>query len=797
MAGLPRKPAPDERKRRGGKGRRRWLRYLLAAFALLLLITGGVAYYFYVSFAELIDARLHGERERTLPRVYARPIELRRGQALSEADLIVRLNDLGYAHRAQVQRPGEFAVLRDTVAMRPRSGAAQGKTITVTFTAPAAGRKAAPSPPAIRAIEIKGEGAQNAVELDTPLLTALMTSNARQKRRHMPLASMPKHVKDAVLAIEDQSFYSHPGINPFPLITTLVVNGLGLGERRIGSSTITQQLARMFFLSDEFNAELQRGERSYWRKAREGVMSLVLERRASKDEILELYLNDVYLGQRGSFAIHGVAEASRIFFGKDVANVTIAEAALIAGVIQSPASRSPFTNPKRSVERRNLVIRAMADEALITEEQATRATREPLQVVARAVDSEAPYFVDMVAQHVNEQFPGLTARPGATDVHTTLDMNLQRAALDAVRRGLNRVDQLLAKRKRTNVAQAALIAVDPKTGEILAMVGGRSYNQSQYNRATVARRQPGSVFKPFVFLAAFEAAAEEGRTDFTPASITLDEPMVFDVNGEPWEPRNYDDYDGEITWRRALAMSRNLGTIHVGEAVGFDKVAALWKRVGVGTPPRAYPSISLGVFELTPIEVAQAYTLFLNDGAVRPLVAIDRIESGGKALRPQPVKPKQVARPDTTFLVVNMMRSVINEGTGAGVRAQGFTHDAAGKTGTTNDLRDAWFVGFTPDLLTVVWVGYDNNQPLSLSGSQAAVPIWTDFMKAAMAGHPNQTFAAPAGISYVEIDRDTGKLATPLCERTMNEVFVAGTEPTEYCPLHSPEAAKVPDHGEQ
>ena len=795
MPGLPKKPQAEGRKRRP-RGRRRWLRYLLAVVGLLLLVTTAVGYYTYVSFARLIDARLHGERERSLPRVYARPVELRRGQTFTEEELIGRLNDLGYAQRATIERPGEFAVLRDIIAIRPRSGMARGKTVHVTFAPQGSGRRAAPAAN-IRALEIVGEGPQNAVELDTPLLTALMTSSNREKRRHVPLAAIPKHVKNAVLAIEDQSFYSHPGINPFPIITTMVVNGLGLGERPLGSSTITQQLARMFFLSDEFNAELQRGERSYWRKAREGVTSLVLERRASKDEILELYLNDVYLGQRGSFAIHGVAEAARIFFGKDVANITIAEAAVIAGVIQSPASRSPFTNAKRSVERRNVVIRLMADEELITQDQATRATREPLQVVARAVDSEAPYFVDLIGQQVNAQFPGVTDRPGATDVHTTLDMNLQRNALDAVRRGLTRVDQLLAKRKRNNVAQAALIAVDPKTGEILAMVGGRSYNQSQYNRAVVARRQPGSVFKPFVFLAAFESAAADGRTDATPASITLDEPMVFDVNGEPWEPRNYDDYDGEITWRRALAMSRNLGTIHVGEAVGFAKVAALWRRVGIGTPPRAVPSITLGVFELTPLEVAQAYTLFLNDGAVRPLVAIDRIESGGKTLRPKTTTPKRVARADTTFLVVNMMRSVINEGTGAGVRAQGFTHDAAGKTGTTNDLRDAWFVGFTPDLLTVVWVGYDNNQPLSLSGSQAALPIWTDFMKAAMAGHPNQTFEAPGGIAYAEIDRDTGKLATPQCPRTMTEAFLAGTEPTEYCPLHGPDAGKVPDHEER
>ena len=746
----------------------------------------GVGYYTYLSFARLIDERLHGERERSLPRVYARPVELRRGQALSEAELIVRLNDLGYAQRPEVERPGEFAVMRDTIAVRSRTGRTEGKTIHITFSSPG-GKRTAASPPAaaIRGLEIVGSGPQESVELDTPLLTALMRSGTREKRRHVELATIPKHMQEAVLAIEDQSFYSHPGINPFPLMTTLVVNGLGLGERRLGSSTITQQLARMFFLSDEFNAELQRGERSYGRKAREGVMSLVLERRASKSEILEMYLNDVYLGQRGSFAIHGVAEAARLFFGKDVSNLTIAEAALIAGVIQSPASRSPFTNVKRALERRNVVIRAMASEEFITSDQAAHALREPVQVAQRGVDTEAPYFVDMISQQVNEQFPGLTTRPGATDVYTTLDMNLQRAALEAVRSGLEKVDQLLARRKRKNITQAALLAVDPRTGEILALVGGRSYNQSQFNRVTVAHRQPGSVFKPFVFLAAFEAAASEGRSDFTPASITDDEPEIFDVDGEPWEPKNYgDDYDGEITWRHALAMSRNLGTIHVGAAVGFDKVAALWRKVGVGTPPRAYPSIALGVFELTPFEVAQAYTLFLNGGSVRPLVALDRIEAAGKTMRPPAGKLKRVARADTTYLVVNMMRSVLNEGTGASARAQGFSYDAAGKTGTTNDLRDAWFAGFTPDLLTVVWVGYDDNQPLSLSGSQAALPIWTDFMKKAMAGRPNATMPAPSGITYAEIDRETGKLANPGCPHQFAEAFLAGTEPTEYCPLH-------------
>jgi penicillin-binding protein 1B len=316
------------------------------------------------------------------------------------------------------------------------------------------------------------------------------------------------------------------------------------------------------------------------------------------------------------------------------------------------------------------------------------------------------------------------------------------------------------------------------------MVGGRSYNQSQFNRAVVARRQPGSVFKPFVFLAAFERAVEEGRADLTPASLTADEPATFTVGNQVWEPKNYDDYDGEITWRRALAMSRNLGTIRVGETIGFDRVAALWRKVGVGTPPRGYPSITLGVFELTPFEVAEAYTLFTNGGVVRPLRTVRRIQSGDKELKPKEPPVRRIARPDTTFLVTDMMQSVIEEGTGAGVRAAGFRLDAAGKTGTTNDLRDAWFVGFTPELLTVVWVGLDDNQPVGLTGTQAALPIWTEFMRHGLAAHPNVPFEVPEGISSAIIDRDTGLLAQPGCPSTYHEVFLSGTEPVDYCPLH-------------
>ncbi len=777
--------------RLGGLARKRWVRFLLYATAAFGVVFVSAFFYFYFSYADVIEERLHGERERTLPRVYGRAVELRRGQLLSVEDLVSRLNDLGYAHRQQIDGRGQFTVAANSITIAPREGPLADRSIRLVFPNPPvvkAGR-GAPPPPArgIRQIEIRGKGNVQSVELDPPLLTALMADGAREKRRHVTLSTIPLRVRQAVLAIEDQRFYSHIGVSPVRLAAAAIRNATQ--NDTVGYSTITQQLARMFFLSEEFNAELQSGQRgrsweSYLRKAREIMMSLALERRASKDEILEMYLNDVYLGQRGSFAIHGVAEASRIFFGKDVSNISNSEAATIAGTIKFPGL--PFANLKRATERRNVVLQAMAAEEFITADAATKAAREPLVIVPRAVDNEAPYFVDMVTQQVEAAYPGLMAQSAEISLYTTLDLNLQRAALESIRAGLGRVDDLLSKRRRkiAERPQAAIIAIDPLTGEILALVGGRSYPTSQYNRVTTARRQPGSVFKPFVYLAAFERGVEEGRTDLTPASLTRDEPGIFEYDGQVWEPKNYDDYDGEVTWRRALAMSRNLGTIHVGEQIGFDTVARLWRRVGVGTPPIAVPSITLGVFELTPLEVAQAYTLFTNNGFARPLKGLNYIQAGARKLRPEAAKEKPVARADTTFLVTNMMRSVLNEGTGASARAMGFTPDAAGKSGTTNDQRDAWFVGFTPELLTVVWVGFDDNTPIGLTGSQAALPIWTDFMKAATAGRGSPQFAAPEGISFVEIDRDSGKLATPNCTRTFTESFITGTEPLEICPLH-------------
>ncbi len=749
---------------------RSWKFSAALAVGVPFLVVSVFVGYYYIQFSRMIDARMHGEFQRTDPRIFARPLTIRRGQRITLAQTIDRLNDLGYAQRATVGQPGEFAIGRDALAMIPRGGDQPGKTIRLVF-APVTPRPVARAgqPPrpdaldgrtgggALQAIQVVGRKPPlEAIALDAPLLTAL-TSEGREKRRDVPLSA----------------------VDWIGTTRAVLTNIFGSKKYLGGGSTITQQLVKNTFLTSMWGMEKAR-EKDPRRKVTEWLMSIALERRLSKDKVIELYLNDVYLGQRGSFAIHGVPEAARLFFGKDVSNLSLVEAATIAGVIQAPPRYSPFNNPERAKERRNTVLHAMAETGAITAVDADRASREPVQIVARALESEAPHFVDYLTQELGER----SKASGPVDVYSTLDLHLQRIAQDAVREGLTRVDAILAKRK-PRFPQAALIAIDPRTGEILAMVGGRSYNQSQYNRAVNAKRQPGSVFKPFVYLAAFERAEADGRTDITPATIVVDEPTTFTFNDQEWTPSNYEnEYDGPITLRRALAHSRNIATIKVAESIGFDNIASFWRKFGIGVP-KGYPSIALGVFEATPFEIATAYTVFPNGGTIRPLRAIGRIIGEGQEL-PIDVPPvKTVARKDTTFLVVNMMRSVLNEGTAAAARGNGFTLDGAGKTGTTNDLRDAWFVGFTPELLTVVWVGLDDNQALGLSGSQAALPIWTQFMARALAGHANLPFDVPEGIVFVDIDKDTGKLATPACPKVFRESFRAGTEPTELCAIHS------------
>ncbi len=759
--------------------RSRWVRYLALAAGLTLLAGLGTVVALWHVYGQRIDRSLAGE-QRPVPRIFGRPLELATGQGLSTQQLIEQLNDLGYAQRAEATTPGQFAVTDGAIVIRTRAAKPGAeRTVRVEFSGAAAS--------VIRRIRVllPRQASVSTLTLEAPLLAAL---NPGERRRYVPLASIPRHLIDAVLTIEDRRFYEHPGVDPIRIAGAMFTNVFGDKPYLEGGSTLTQQLARNLFLTDEMAAEAQSGQRSPLRKLREQFMSVVLETRITKDQILELYLNEVVLGRRGPFDIHGVSEAARIFFGKDVRNVTLAEAATIAGVIQSPSRLSPFRNPDRAKERRDLVLHEMAATGRIAQAAADAAAATPLTVSTRSLENEAPYFVDYVNQVVDRESEGLLRKEGAVDVYTTLDLHLQRVAQEAVAEGIVQVDKELARRRRKGSPQVALVAVDPRTGEVLAMVGGRSYNQSQYNRAVVARRQPGSVFKPFVYLTAFEQMAAEGRADLTPATVMSDEPTTFkDAEGDDYTPANFEgEYDGPMTLRRALALSRNIVAIKVAEHVGYGAVASFWDRFGVGTPAKPYPSIALGVFEVTPIEMAQAYTIFANSGTMRPLRVLRRIvENDDERDVPAPAG-KPIARPETTFLVVDMMRSVMNEGTGAGARANGFRLDAAGKSGTTNDLRDAWFIGLTPQLLTAVWVGFDDNHPIGLTGSQAALPIWTAFMKRALAGQPDTAFDVPPGVVFADIDKDTGQLATPACPRVIREAFLPGTAPTEICAVHGP-----------
>jgi penicillin-binding protein 1B len=745
-----------------------WWRYGVGlALAACAIVGSAAAGYYYVDFSNRIDERLGGDHVRAAVRVFARPIQLAPGSALTVEDLVERLNDLGYAERVRATEPGEFAVGRREVALVPRGGTHRARLVRVVFQPPA--RNALGR---IVRIEAASGATVARLTLEPPLLSALPMAG-REKRRYVRLDAIPPQLVNAVLAIEDRRFYEHPGVDVIRAAGALITNIRGDRPYLVGGSTLTQQLVKNLVLTPE---------KTLRRKIQEQFMALILERRLSKDEILELYLNEVYLGQRGSFAVHGVAEAARLYFGKDVANLSLAESAMLAGLIQSPGAYSPQRAPERALARRNLVLSAMVDAGYITREAADRAAAEPLNAVTRGLDAEAPYFVDLVAQRLEA---ALEPDPGTLDVYTTLDLRLQRLAQNAVRDGLRPIDERLARRKRPERAQAALVAVDPRTGEVLAMVGGRAYAESQYNRAAFARRQPGSVFKPFVYLAAFERAAEDGLTDISPATLVWDEPTTFTFNDQTYAPSNYrNEYDGLIPLRLALARSRNVVAVKVAQWAGYDRVVNLWGRIGSETRPQPYPSIALGVFEATPLEIATAYTIFPNGGVLRPLRFVNALDrgKGPEAVTADP--PRYVAAPDTTYLVTDMMRSVLTEGTGAGVRSRGFTLDAAGKTGTTDDLRDAWFVGFTPELLTVVWVGLDDNRPIGLSGAQAALPIWTAFMKRALAGHPDESFAVPGGIVFEDIDPDTGLLATYRCPRVIRQAFLRGTQPTFTCQDH-------------
>jgi penicillin-binding protein 1B len=767
----------------------RRLRIVLALLTLVFLpivVGASLLVYQYLRYGVMVEERLHGEKGRLPSRVYARPLVLRPGLVLAPDGLVRTLNGLRYAEvPGEPAEAGQFSLSEAGVVFFPRpvdSGA----------TAPLAVAFATDKQGVTRVREVRDTGSSRPVrqqELEPELVTYLFDED-REKRRRVRHEELPGHLVQAVLAIEDRRFFSHPGLDPIRLVAAVIRNLRSDSPIPHGGSTITQQLCKNFFLRQTDERGYRSAERTYRRKAQEALLAFVLERRATKREILELYLNDVYLGQSGSFGINGVGEAARIYFRKDVANLTLPESALLAGMIQSPNPYNPFRHEKRATERRNEVIRAMRDAGFIDGATMEAALEAPLLVERPDVETaDAPYFVDLVRSQLARGYDPRDLTTQNLSIYTTLDLHLQGLAQQALERGLDRVQELI-KRRTTARVEGSLIALEPASGKVVALVGGRSYGRSQYNRVMQARRQPGSTFKPFVYLAAFEATFDDpSLPPITPATVVDDTPSVFFYEDKEYIPTNYEDtYNGPVTLRRALAMSMNVATVKVAEMVGFDRVADLWsKKLRIGAPVQPFPALALGSFEATPFEMATAYNVLANDGlGVEPVTILRVTDEESRVLEQHyAAVPERVVRPESAFLVTDMLRSVFAEGTAAGARGMGFTTEAAGKTGTTNDFRDAWFAGFTPDLLCVVWVGFDDNTPVGLSGTRAALPIWVDFMKAALGGRRPTPFPPPPeGIVLVEIDRDNGLLARPGCPRVRAEAFVAGTEPREPCWVH-------------
>ena len=749
---------------------------LLGTALVIFLAIIGVWTYYWVTYSRMIDARLSGHIEQTTARIYAAPMRISTGESLTIGELANHLQRSGYSELDVAGTPGRYILHGNEIEMRPSSESYFGdkNRILVSF----ADNK-------VQKIRTINTGAAlDSVEIEPELLTSLFDSS-REKRRAVSFDDIPKVLRDAVLSVEDRRFFEHPGFDPVRIFGAAWAD-LRHGARVQGGSTISMQVARSFF----FNTD-----RTLRRKAAETMVALELEHRFTKAQILELYFNEIYLGNRGSFAIHGFGEASLAYFNKDIREVNLPEAAFLAGIIHAPNRYSTAEHrPERADEARDRALLSMTENGAISAEQARDAKKVPLQIVGGGLEgSSAPYFVDVVKEHLLDHFSEADLLSQSFRVYTTLDPDLQRAASEAVDIGIKNVDTQLARKyarwrkagQPVPQAQVAIVVLDPHTGEIKALVGGRDYGESQLNHV-LARRQPGSAFKPFVYAAAFESGVDGVQPIVTPATTVVDEPTTFDFDGKEYTPNNYGEkFHGKVTIREALTDSLNVATVKVAELVGYTRITDMAHQFGLDPSIQPTPSVALGAYEMTPLEVAAGYTIFANEGLrTEPIFIRNVVNSSGDPLEHNAIRSRRALDPRVAYLVTNMMEDVINHGTGATVRARGFTAPAAGKTGTS---RDGWFAGYTSNLLAVVWVGFDDNRDLGLSGGNAPAPIWAEFMKRAVAlpaYRDVQPFEMPEGVTKVTIDPETLQLATPECPITREEVYIHGTEPTEFCTLH-------------
>ncbi|MGA9774054.1 MAG: PBP1A family penicillin-binding protein [Blastocatellia bacterium] len=797
MATVTRKPKTQvirKQSQRTGLLRRIFSRKLFIVLGVLTLIVCSVFAFFYVKYSRLIDARLRGDVLVRTTGIFAAPRMLRTGSGATLVSIKSYLDSIGYVESTKEadSKRGRYTIKGNSIEIYTSSdsvinGARQFPNITVTF----AGSKGI-----TKITDIDSKRNLDSALLEPEMMTALSNDKQRQKQKLVSYKDLPKDYINAVIAIEDRQFFEHSGINVRG-ISRALFRDVTEGQMQEGGSSITQQLVKNFFLTPE---------RTLKRKLQEMMIAVTLETKLSKEEIFQLYANEIYMGQSGSYSINGVGEAASSYFNKDVLNLTLPEAAFLAGIIRGPSLYSPYRDPERAKARRNQVLDSMTDAGLIPREKAEQAKATELKIVPKrsAVNSDAPYFVDYLQQQLVSDFATRDLSRQSYRVYTTVDMDLQRAADKAVNDTLTNLDQIFAKRKKNPVPpgtlQAALVAMNAKTGEIVAMVGGRDYGQSQLNRAVDANRQPGSVFKPIVYATALNTAYEkdEAEEKITAASVFMDAPETFLYGrGQTYSPENFGKTysNHNVSLRDALTHSLNVVTVRIAEKVGLNKIALMAEKMGLPRP-QPFPALALGTAEATPLEVATAYTTFANSGMLTESRSIKRLTNAdGVSINETKPQQRQVLKPQISFLMTSIMQDVLNKGTAARARSMGFTATAAGKTGTS---RDGWFAGYTPNLVCVVWVGFDDNSELGLEGAKSALPIWAAFMKQALALRPElggDSFPKADNIATAEIDPTTGMLATESCPARRNEYFIEGTEPQESCKEHTgehPESSGLP-----
>lgn len=607
----------------------------------------------------------------------------------------------------------------------------------------------------------------------------------RENRSPVPLSRIPRHLVNATISTEDRTFFKHWGVDLWGITRAAFTNVLKM-RRAEGGSTITQQLARNL---------LRRYEKTWTRKLKETVLAVEIERTYSKEKILELYFNQIYYGE----GAYGVEAAAKTLFGKQIEELTLPECALLAGIANSPARYSPRRHPEAARQRRAKVLKNMLETGAITQVEYDHAFEAPLGVTPmRYSNDKAPYFVEVVRQYLTERYGSDALYEDGLQVYTTLDMDLQEVAERAIEKQLTHLEaELRTKDTRANYKPAAsdsgeaqaptylqgsLVALDPRTGYVRAMVGGRDWNDSNFNRAVQALRQPGSAFKPFVYTAAID-------NGFQPTDIIVDEPVSYPAgDGEVYEPTNYDEkFRGPVTLRYALQKSINIPAIKLLRKVGTSLVASYARRMGIHSPIGQNLSLALGSSEVTLIDLTSAYAVLANRGIRNdPLYVLKVEDEDGSVLEKNIPHPTEVLSEETAAVMTSMMQSVMDYGTGAGARAAGFTRPAAGKSGTTNDFTDALFVGFTPSLVCGTWVGYDEKRQIGrgMTGSHAALPMWTDFMIGATRGQPDEDFERPYGTVTRRVCAETGMLATENCPNITREDFREGAEPNEVCVAH-------------